>query len=523
MAAKDPRAPKQRGAIYSLAPSFEKVGTLWAGTDDGFVWITRDEGASWTNITPPGLAPWSKVTQVSASPFDDDTAYVSVSRMRVDDLRPLVFRTHDGGRGWDSITDGIPGDEPVNTVRADPVRRGLLFAGTEKAVYVSFDDGAHWQSLQLNLPHTSMRDLWVKDDDLVVATHGRSFWVLDDISPLRQLTAEVAGGPAHLFAPARAYRVIRSTYPDTPYPPDEPMAANPPDGAVIDYLLAHEAAGPVTLEILDATGAVVRRHRSDDPGEPSPEELKTQLVPPYWVRPARNPGTGEGMHRFVWDLREAPPESARHGYPISAVPHETPRGPQGARVLPGTYTVRLTVGATTLTAPLTVVMDPRVKTPESALRQQYELLSRLSSMLTDGSRAIRQARSVKDQLKALEGRARGAAASDIRGLQQNVSALLESETPAPMAAETTTLLGEMAKISGLYGSLGQADAGPTAAQASAAAALAQSLPALLQRWRSLVDRRVPALNRRLKEAHLPILDLQASSAKEEESLNRDEG
>jgi photosystem II stability/assembly factor-like uncharacterized protein len=527
MAAQDPRAAKQRGAIYSLAPSFRTVGTLWAGTDDGFVWITRDEGGTWTNITPPGLAPWSKVTQISASPFDDDTAYVSVSRMRVDDLRPLVFRTHDGGRTWEAVTTGIPADEPVNAVRADPVRAGLIFAGTEKAVYVSFDDGAHWQPLQLNLPHTSMRDLWIKDDDLVVATHGRSFWVLDDISPLRQLTPEVTAAPVHLFAPATACRVIRSTYPDTPYPPDEPMGANPPDGAVIDYFLGHDAAGPVTLEILDSAGALVRRFRSDDPPEPSPEELKRQLIPPYWVRPARNPGTGAGMHRFVWDLRATPPVSARHGYPISAVPHDTPRGPQGVRVLPGAYTARLTVDGTTLSAPLTVVMDPRVKTPESALRQQFEVLSRLASLITDGSRAIRQARALEEQLKALEGRARGATASDIGGLQKDVSALLESGTAAPITgpatATATTLSDAVARISELFGSLGQADAGPTAAQASAVEEVSRSLPPLLQRWRAIVDQRVPALNRRLKGAGLSLLDPEAVSAEDEEGSNRDEG
>jgi photosystem II stability/assembly factor-like uncharacterized protein len=428
MAAKDPKARKQRGAIYSLAPSFRKVSTLWAGTDDGFVWITRDEGGSWTNVTPPGLAPWSKVTQISASPFDDDTAYVSVSRFRVDDLRPLVFRTHDGGRTWASITSGIPDDEPVNAVRADPVRAGLLFAGTEKAVYVSFDDGDYWQSLQLNLPRSSMRDLWIEDVDLVVATHGRSFWILDDISPLRQLNPEVARSRVHLFAPAKAYRVMRSTYPDTPVPPDEPMGQNPPAGAVVDYFLGGESTGPVTVEILDPTGVVVRRYRSDDPPEPSAEEVRSQLVPPYWVRPPRHPGTGAGMHRVVWDLHQTAPFSATYSYPISAVPHDTPRVPQGVRVLPGRYTVRLSVDGQTTSEPLTVVMDPRVGASPAALRQEFDLLSRLSSLLTEGSRALRQARSVREQL---ESRQRGAGSS--------VVAAMESRPPSgSMAVQRAT-------------------------------------------------------------------------------------
>jgi hypothetical protein len=523
MAAKDPDAPGQRGAIYALAPSFRTVSTLWAGTDDGFVWITRDEGGSWTNVTPPGLAPWSKVTQISASPFDDDTAYVSVSRFRVDDLRPLVFRTHDGGRTWETVTTGIPSDEPVNTVRADPARPGLLFAGTEKVVYVSFDDGTHWQSLQLNLPRTSMRDLWIKGNDLIVATHGRSFWVLDDVSPLRQLTPEVVRSPAHLFAPARAYRVIRSTYPDTPHPPDEPMAANPPDGAVIDYFLGREAAGPVTLEILDPAGAVVRRYRSDDAPEPSAEELQSQLVPPYWVRPSRNPGTGAGMHRFVWDLHDTPPLSATHGYPISAVPHDTPRGPQGVRVLPGVYTVRLTVDGTPLSAPLTVAMDPRVKTPEGALRQQFDLLRRLSSLLSEGSRALRQARSVREQLAALQGAAKGATATAVQSLEKDVSGLLQAQAPASAATARPALRDMVGRTLALYGSLGQADAGPTAAQTSAVTALSQSLLALVRQWQSIVGQRVPALNRRLKQAHLPVVDPEVAPPGEEEGMNRDEG
>jgi photosystem II stability/assembly factor-like uncharacterized protein len=522
MAEKDKKAAGQRGAIYSLALSHLTVGTLWAGTDDGLVWVTRDEGGHWDNVTPPGLAPWSKVTQISASPKDDDTAYVSVSRLRVDDLRPLVLRTHDGGRTWQTITTGLP-DEPVNTVRADPQRAGLLFAGTERSVYVSFDDGAHWQPLQQNLPHTSMRDLWIKDDDLIVATHGRSFWVLDDIAPLRELTEEIARSRAHLFVPAKAYRVMRSTYPDTPVPPDEPMAANPPDGAVIDYLLGGEPAGPVTLEILDPAGALVRRYRSDDTPEPSAEELRTQLVPPYWVRPFRRPSTAAGLNRFVWDLHYSPPFSARHGYPISAVPHDTPRGPEGVRALPGLYTVRLTVDGSTLSAPLSVVMDPRVKTTPEALRQQFDLLTKLSKDVADGSRALREARSVKEQLETLKVAARGAAATAVRSLEKAVAEILEPATPAPAPSVDSGLLAVVGRIQALYDSLGQADAAPTAALSSAAAPLSQSLPALIRRWQAITDQRLPDLNRRLKGARLPLVDPGVAPSHEEEGADRDEG
>ena len=238
MAAEDTKAEKIRGAIYALAPSFKDLNTLWAGTDDGLFWVTRDSGKNWTNITPAEIIPWSKVTQMTASHFDEQSAYASVSRFRIDDLHPYIYRTHDGGKTWQLIINGLPDNAPVDTVREDPVRKGLLFAGTENSVWVSFDDGDHWQSLQLNLPHTSMRDLWIHDDDLIVATHGRSFWILDDITPLRQIDQSTGNANALLFKPASAYRVKRDTNTDTPIPPDEPSGKNPPDGAIIDYFLA---------------------------------------------------------------------------------------------------------------------------------------------------------------------------------------------------------------------------------------------------------------------------------------------
>src|SRR6202034_651838 len=270
---------KQRGVIYAFAPSFKSQDTLWAGTDDGLLWITNDAGKNWTDITPKELTAWSKVTQISASHFDERTAYASVSRFRINDLHPYIYRTHDGGKNWKLITSGLPDFGPVDTVREDPVRKGLLYAGTENAVWVSFDDGDHWQSLQLNLPHTSMRDLWIHESDLIVGTHGRSFWILDNITPLRQISEAVLSSDAHLFAPAPAYRVQRDTYTDTPLPPDEPAAANPPDGAVIDYYLGSAVAGAVKLEILDAHGQMVRSFSSTDQPEASEADLKKQLIP----------------------------------------------------------------------------------------------------------------------------------------------------------------------------------------------------------------------------------------------------
>ncbi|MFN7993688.1 MAG: glycoside hydrolase [Bryobacteraceae bacterium] len=351
MAAKDPNAEKQRGVIYSLAPSFRNVDTIWAGTDEGLLWVTRDGGKNWKDVTPPELTPWSKVTQLEASHFDAEAAYASVSRFRVDDLRPYIYRTRDGGKSWQRITEGLPDDAPIDTIREDPERRGLLFAGSETSVWVSFDDGDHWQSLQLNLPHTSMRDLWIHGSDLIVATHGRSFWILDDISPLRQINAQATQAPVWLAKPAQAWRVRRDTNTDTPLPPDEPLAENPPDGAVIDYHLQTHASGTVTLEILDAAGKVVRRYSSADQPEMTEANLKSLPIPPWWVRPSKILSAEAGMHRWVWDLQYAAPESLGHGYPISAVPHDTPRGPQGPHALPGPYSIRLTAGGKALTAP----------------------------------------------------------------------------------------------------------------------------------------------------------------------------
>ena len=239
--AADPEQGKHRGVIYSIAPSPKDANLIWAGTDDGLIHVTRDGGKNWQNVTPPELTPWSKLAQMDASHFDTPTAYAAVNRFRLDDLHPYIYRTHDGGKSWQKIVSGLPDNEPVNTVREDPERKGLLFAGTERSVYVSWDDGDHWQSLQMNLPPTSIRDLVIHHDDVVVGTHGRSFWILDNITPLRQFSREVAEAPAHLYAPQLTYRVRRNNNTDTPLPPEEPAGQNPPDGAMIDYWLKARA------------------------------------------------------------------------------------------------------------------------------------------------------------------------------------------------------------------------------------------------------------------------------------------
>ena len=521
LTANDAKADQHRGAIYALAPSFKTVGTLWAGTDDGLIWITRDGGKNWKNITPPDLTPWSKITQIAASHFDDESAYASVSRFRIDDLRPYIYRTHDGGKTWTLITTGLPGNAPVDTVREDPVRKGLLFAGTETSVWVSFDDGAHWQSLQLNLPHTSMRDLWIHGHDLIVATHGRSFWILDDITPLEQITEAVASSPTRLFKPEVAYRVRRDTNTDTPLPADEPAGENPPDGAVIDYYLDGPASGTVTLEILDSRDKLVRRYSSTDQPEVTEEELQKQLIPLYWIRMPRILSASAGMHRWLWDLRYPVPLADRHGYPIAAVPHNTPRTPLGPLALPGQYTVRLTAGGKTLTAPLTVKIDPRVTTPPAGLVQQFQLETRLAAMMSNSTTAIREARSLHDQLQKLASSAATPLKEAVANLNEKLSSLLQgpsgSRAQGPAKPALTRISGA---VSALYDEIDRADVAPTEAQANAVAEVDRGLSALIEQWQSIKSSDLPALNRQLKNAGKP--EIQIGSIIFEQEIEGDE-
>ena len=349
----------RRGVVYSIAPSYLNVDTIWAGTDDGLIHVTHDGGKNWKDVTPPGMAPWSKVAQLDASHFDDQTVYAAINRLRVDDLKPHAFRTHDGGATWQEIVRGLP-DGPINVVREDPVRKGLLYAGTELAVFVSFNDGDDWQPLRLNMPATSIRDLVVHGDDLVIGTHGRSFWILDDISPLRQLTAEVSSAAAHLFAPRVTYRLPRNTNTDTPLPPEEPAGKNPPDGAILYYTL--KAGGtPLTLEIFDSANHLVRRFASDDQAPPPDAALN---VPAHWLRPFQALSNAAGMHRFVWDLHGPVLPKARareefeEGLPISAIYQDTP-AEQGEWMPPGEYIVKLTAGGQAHSQKLLVKPDPR--------------------------------------------------------------------------------------------------------------------------------------------------------------------
>ena len=513
-------ADKSRGVIYALAPSFKDVNTLWAGTDDGKIWTTHDGGKNWSDITPTELTPWSKVTQISASHFNEQTAYASVSRFRMNDMHPYLYRTRDGGKTWKQITAGLPDFGPVDTVREDSTRKGLLFAGTENAVWVSFDDGDHWQSLQLNLPHTSMRDLWIHEDDLIVATHGRGFWILDDIAPLREASAAL-GNSAHLFAPAAAYRVQRDTNTDTPLPPDEPAAANPPDGAILDYYLPANAT-TVTLEILDAKGKTVRRFANTDQADITEEELQKQLIPLYWVREQRKISTAAGMHRFVWGLHYAAPATARKDYPISAVPHDTPRLPLGPTALPGTYTVRLTVDGKASTAPLTVKMDPRVKTSAAGLAEKFQAETRMSSLMTDTGRILLQGGSIRAQIEKLNAQPNAQTKDAVDAFQKKLNSLLGAQGGffAPPSQEVTVgrVNGQAAT---LYLQIWQVDAAPTSSQMEALTRTERDAADVLKRWSEFKDRDLPALNHLLRESKVPEVQLEANIHQDEPQVDEE--
>jgi photosystem II stability/assembly factor-like uncharacterized protein len=341
------RDDKRRGVVYTIAPSPVRAPTIWAGTDDGLVHLTQDEGRTWQNVTPAEMTAWTKVVMIDASHFDASTAFAAAERHQLEDYEPHIYRTRDAGRTWQTITRGLPAGIYVQTVKEDPLRRGLLFCGTERGVFVSFDEGDNWQSLQMNLPAASMRDLAVKDDDLIVATHGRGFWVLDDIAALRQIDGAVADADAFLFRPAEAVKLPEPNEQGTPLPKDEPSAENPPNGAIIDYYLKAAPAGTVSLEILDASGTVVRRFASDD--RPAPRDPNTLAVQLVWAPQGEALPATAGMHRWVWDLRGTATGGGRG------------RGGRGgaASVQPGRYTVRLTAGGKTLTEPLIVNRDPR--------------------------------------------------------------------------------------------------------------------------------------------------------------------
>lgn len=368
--AADMKTMPRRGVIYTVAPSYVDINTIWCGTDDGLIHVTHDGGKTWKNVTPPAITSWSKVSLMDASHTDKNTVYAAVNRIRCDDMQPHIYKTTDGGNTWKEIVNGLP-DDPVNVVREDPKRKGLLFAGSERAVYVSFDDGENWQPLRLNMPATSIRDLVIKDDDLVIGTHGRSFWILDDITPLRILDEKLSASSVILYKPQHTYRVRWNMNTDTPLSQEEPGGDNPPDGAIINYYLNEEATD-VKLEIfaggdVEHPGKLVRTYTNKD----TPYKVPAVNIPLYWIRPQQILSGSEGSHRFLWDMHYTP-LNVPAAYPIAAVYNNTAPAETSPWVMPGKYIAKLTVDGAARFQTFEIKMDPRVKTTTKDLQLQHD-------------------------------------------------------------------------------------------------------------------------------------------------------
>src|SRR5438876_2727477 len=487
----------RRGVIYAVAPSPLDVNRIWCGTDDGLIHLTTDSGKTWSNVTPPNISAWQKISLIEAGHFDANTAYAAVNTLRLDDLRPHIFRTRDSGKTWTEIVNGIPAGQTVNAIREDPERKGLLFAGTEKGVYVSFDDGAKWESLRLNLPATSVRDLIVKNDDLVGATHGRGFWILDNITPLRQFSQ--TQHESLLFKTQTALRVRTNVNTDTPLPPDEPAGENPPDGAMIDYFLSNDATGPVAIEIKDKKGASVTKYSSaDEPVKPDPKRLK---IPAYWIRPPKLLSTKAGVHRFLWDMHYAPVPNVQPEFPISATYGNTAPAPTSPWVAPGSYTVVLTVDGKNFTQPLTVQMAPRVRTSVAELQAQFDLSWQLYQLRLTLGPIGKTFDEINEQLTKLK--ARAAEHPDVtEKLEAFVQTLAQFGPPHARPGAPPSLF-VLESVERLFNEIQGADAAPTAAVKAAVVDVQTKIGTLMQAWRKLLDSDLPALNQQLKQAGFP--------------------
>ncbi len=510
-AAWDGGTGKRRGVVYTIAPSRVADGDLWVGTDDGMVWRTRDEGAHWSDVTPPGLGAWSKVTMLEVSHTDKDIAWAAVDRHRLDDFAPYIYRTADGGKSWTLSVSGIPRGSFVNAVREDPVRSGLLYAGTEKGMVVSFDGGDSWQSLQLNLPVTSVRDIDVHGEDVVIATHGRGLWILDDVTPLRQVDAVLAREEVWLFTPRAAVRVRPAGFTGTPMPKDEPRAENPPLGATLDYVLGSAPEGALTLSILDEKGELVRRYSSADK-LPELSREERHLAPEWLSPPVVLPAT-PGTHRYVWPIRYPAPPTLGKGDTFA----------DGVWAPPGRYTVELSVNGRRITRPLVVEPDPRVAIDAPAYGRQFALARRVERARESAAAAMKEAESLHKQLTArvaggptatarpATARAASPAFSPSRAMSDldvEAQALSEYEEPGPRSVPSPPkslsslrfLESALAKIAS---AVDGADADPTPDAQKGFEQLESTLTKTLAAWEALKAGSLAALNAKLRQAGEP--------------------
>ena len=501
---KDQYSVEYYDVVFTLAESPKQDGVLWAGTDDGLIHVTRDGGKNWSNVSIKEIPEWSMISLIDASPFDAGTAYAAVDAHKLDNFKPYIYKTSDFGKTWTKIVAGLPENEYVHAVREDPGRKGLLYAGTEAGVWVSFDDGGHWQAMQLNLPNTPIHDLVIHGKDLVVATHGRSFWVLDDVGPLRQMSAGIAGQAAHLFTPSTAVRTRIGHFEPRRYP----IGENPPVGAIVYYWLKEPPKEPARLEFLDAQGKTIRSFTSEvkKPAE-APEEGEQEEEIEYIPAAA-------GLNRFAWNLRYESPAK------IPLAIYDGDNKPSGPLALPGKYSVRLTVAGQSFTEPLEIIMDPRVKTSAEELQKQFAFLLKLRDRQSELNKAILGIRDLRVQLQAAEKRLAGndaaksivASASDLR---KKVTALEQemiqvNATASEDEANYPTVLNS--KLSYLNGVTDSADTAPTAAEEAVFAHLDELLEAQLKPWREVLAKDLPALNDAMQKGGVSVVGLAAAKA-----------
>jgi len=497
---KDQYTVEYYDVVFALAESPKQEGLLWAGTDDGLVQLTRDAGKTWNNVTFKGIPEWSMISLIEPSRFDAATAYIAVDAHKLDNFKPYIFKTTDFGKNWTAITTGLPDNSYVHAVHEDPKRKGLLYAGTETGIWVSFDDGGRWQTLQLNLPPTPIHDMVIHDDDLTVATHGRSFWVLDDLSPLRQVSSAIAGEGAHLFTPKTAYRTRAGHVEPRHYP----IGENPPAGALFYYFLKEDPKEPAKLEFLDEQGKVIRTYTSeekknDDAAQEGERDETIDHIP-----------AKAGLNRFAWDLRYELPKKI----PMAIYDSGEPSGPLA---MPGKYQVRLTVGGKSQTAPFEIKLDPRVSASAEDIRKQFELEVRLRDREDEMNKAILGIRDLRAQLLAMEKRLGSddstkplvATSADLRKKTAAIEEELiqvnskSSEDEANYPTKLNSKLGYLQNV------IDSADAAPTAAEVGVFADLDQRLEAQLAKWREVLETDVPALNDAMRKNNIPLVGISA--------------
>ena len=495
------------GTILTIAPSEIKEGVIWVGTDDGNIQLTKDGGATWQNVTPAGVSEWSTISIIEASHFDAGAAYAAVNRNNHDDLRPHLFQTRDFGKTWQETVNGIRDGDFVRTVREDPVRKGLLYAGTERGVYVSFDNGEHWQSLRLNMPVVAIHDLAIEQDDLVAATYGRSFWILDDVTPLRQAEGRRASSGARLFAPRTTVRVRRDENQDTPLPPEAPAGKNPPDGAILNYFLPANSSGDIQLEIYDADEKLVQSFSSATmPKEPE----ETPFVAAYWIGHQQPPSKTAGMHRFVWNLRYADPRAMHpqspYNYPIAAIVGSTPLPPQGPLVLPGKYEVRLKAGGQVFRQPLEVKMDPRVAAVRNELQSSLELQLKISALLGKNFEAHQQAKELRERLADLMKRPKeDPVAVAAKALEVKVAELAGEATPILETPKTASFNAVNDTLTALMALVDGADFAPSEESFAAYRRICKGSNEAFAAWQELKNKDLAALNTLLGKSNLAAL------------------